>query len=203
MSGFQQRGVIEGFYGTPWTHEDRLWLIERLGAWGMNAYVYAPKDDPLHRERWREPYPTQAVGQFRELVTCGLEHGVRVGFAVSPGRSIRYAAAEERGLLAQKFAVFQELGSRLLVLALDDVPSSLVHAEDARVFPTLAQAHTALVHELREVLGGESELALIPTDYLGTEPTEYLEELGERLDPAIHVGWTGRTVIRPSALSAR
>ena len=48
MSGahFEHRGVVEGFYGEPFRHADRLWLIERLGDWGMNRYVYAPKDDP-------------------------------------------------------------------------------------------------------------------------------------------------------------
>src|SRR5258706_10868738 len=49
MEGFVHRGIIEGFYGPPYSHADRLWLIDKLGAWGLNRYVYAPKDDPLHR----------------------------------------------------------------------------------------------------------------------------------------------------------
>ena len=51
------RGVIEGFYGTPWTHEERLDLIRFCGAHGLNTWVHAPKDDACHRKLWREPYP--------------------------------------------------------------------------------------------------------------------------------------------------
>ena len=83
--GFDHRGVVEGFYGTRYTHEDRLWLIERLGEWGMNRYVYAPKDDPLHRAKWREPYPESTQRDFAELIARGADAGVQVGFALSPG----------------------------------------------------------------------------------------------------------------------
>ena len=57
LSGFQTRGLIEGFYGTPWRMQDRRLVLEKLAARGINAYFYGPKDDPLHRERWRALYP--------------------------------------------------------------------------------------------------------------------------------------------------
>jgi hyaluronoglucosaminidase len=44
------RGVVEGFYGEPWTHRARLRQLDFYGAHKMNTYVYAPKDDPYHRE---------------------------------------------------------------------------------------------------------------------------------------------------------
>ncbi len=112
MSVFRHRGVIEGFYGEPWAHEDRLWCIERLGAWGMNRYVHAPKDDPLHRERWRETYPSEMRREFRELVLRGDEHGVQVGFALSPGLSIRYASTDDRRAVRDKLLSFREIGAR-------------------------------------------------------------------------------------------
>jgi hyaluronoglucosaminidase len=189
--------VVEGFYGPPYTHEDRLWLIERIGAWGMNRYVYAPKDDPLHRSRWREPYPEPSMRAFAELVARGEKAGVAVGFAVSPGLSIRYSHAEDRRALVAKLRAFAEIGARFFSLALDDVPTRLVHPEDAAAFGTLAEAHVALAHACAEGLTREATLWLVPTDYLGAEPTEYLEELGAKLDGAIEVGWTGRTVISP------
>ena len=40
------RGVVEGFYGTPWSHEVRLSLIDFYGRFKMNCYIYGPKDDP-------------------------------------------------------------------------------------------------------------------------------------------------------------
>jgi hyaluronoglucosaminidase len=198
MTAFRYRGVIEGYYGPPWPHEDRLWMVERMGAWGMNLYVYAPKNDPLHRERWREPYPETEIEQFRELVERGITAGVEVGFALSPGLSIRYSSAEDRARLAEKLARFCELGSRFLSLAVDDVPTRLVHEEDQRAFRSLAEAHVELSHDLAERLGNDVTLWIVPTDYLGVESTPYLEELGERLDSAIEVGWTGRTVVSPT-----
>src|ERR1035441_5947264 len=33
---FPERGVVEGFYGTPWTHQDRIDILRFEGAHGMN-----------------------------------------------------------------------------------------------------------------------------------------------------------------------
>jgi hyaluronoglucosaminidase len=195
---FEHRGVVEGFYGAPWSHADRIWMIERLGRWGMNRYVYAPKNDPLHRDRWREPYPGETRREFAELVDCGAKCGVGVGFAISPGLSIRYASSEDRAALLEKLGAFTELGARFISLTLDDVPFELVHDEDRRRFGSLAEAHVALAHAVREHLAPEVALWLVPTDYLGVEPSDYLETLGAHLDPEIEVGWTGRTVVSPS-----
>ncbi|MGC9321147.1 MAG: beta-N-acetylglucosaminidase domain-containing protein [Kosmotogaceae bacterium] len=53
---FEIRGVVEGFYGTPWPMEKRREIIKFLGEHGYNLYIYAPKDDQLHRKRWRDMY---------------------------------------------------------------------------------------------------------------------------------------------------
>ena len=44
----QFRGFIEGYYGNPWSHEDRIDLMKFGGEIKMNQYVFAPKDDPYH-----------------------------------------------------------------------------------------------------------------------------------------------------------
>ncbi len=198
MSGFRYRGWVEGFYGPPWTHADRLWMVERAGRWGMNRYLYAPKDDPYHRERWRELYPESALKEFRELVDHGRLHGVEVGFALSPGLSITYANREDRNSLVRKLGSWIELGSCFVVLAVDDVPSRLVHDADLDAFESLGAAHVDLLLELRDRLPAQVELWLVPTEYLGVDPCAYLEELGTRLPREIEIGWTGRTVLSPS-----
>ena len=45
------RGIVEGFYGTPWTFEDRADLIRFSYHNNLNSYIYAPKDDPYHRAK--------------------------------------------------------------------------------------------------------------------------------------------------------
>ena len=49
------RGIVEGFYGTPWNFDIRADLLNFCGEYNLNAYIYAPKDDPYHRDKWREP----------------------------------------------------------------------------------------------------------------------------------------------------
>jgi hyaluronoglucosaminidase len=198
VSAFEHRGVVEGFYGPAWSHGDRLWMLERLGRWGMNRYVYAPKDDPLHRGQWREPYPRQVLREFAELVEGGGAAGVEVGFAISPGLSISYASAGDRRVLVEKFQAFRSIGARFVTLALDDVPTRLTHPADCAAFECLADAHVAVTRELQGALGPDVLLWVVPTDYLGIGPTDYLSILGEQLDPAVEIGWTGRTIISPT-----
>jgi hyaluronoglucosaminidase len=195
---FRHRGIVEGFYGPPYAHADRLWWVERLAALGMNTYVIAPKDDPRQREHWREPYPEGERACFAELAARGERAGVAVGFALSPGLSIRYASADDVAALVAKLRSFTALGARFLALCLDDVPTELVHAEDRAVYPSLAAAHVALAHAVRGALGPGVVLWLVPTDYAGNEASPYLEELGAALDPTIEVAWTGRTTIPPT-----
>lgn len=193
--------MIEGYYGKPWSQQDRLWMIEQLGRLGMNTYVYAPKDDPLHLERWREPYSDEQMDEFRALVEAGERVGVRVGFAMSPGRSIIYSSEDERALLIEKFRAFREIGCSFLSLALDDVPSEFKHDEDRRSFSSMGEAHVLLTQSVAEALGPDVTLWLVPLDYIGTEATDYLALLGESLSPEIEIGWTGRTVVSPEIRS--
>ncbi len=197
MQRFSQSGVIEGFYGPVWSHADRLFVIERIGAWGMNRYFHAPKDDPLHRSRWREAYPEAALREFRELVACGERSGVEIGFAVSPGLTITYASDRDREALIDKLRGFADLGARHLSLALDDVPTRLQHEEDRLAFDSLGDAHLSLASEVAHALGPDLTLYVVPTDYLGVASTPYLETLAG-LPPEVEIGWTGRTIVSPT-----
>src|SRR5688572_16036611 len=57
ISTFQRRGIVEGFFGPPWSMQHRAAIFQFGAARGMNTYLYAPKDDPYHREKWQEHYP--------------------------------------------------------------------------------------------------------------------------------------------------
>lgn len=78
------RGFIEGFYGYPWSHEDRMSLMKDTGKYKMNTYVYAPKDDPYHRAQWRQLYPEKEAQQIAELAQA-----VKTATLTSAGQSIR------------------------------------------------------------------------------------------------------------------
>lgn len=190
---FRLRGIVEGFYGRPWSHGERLDVVSFAAERGMNAYVYAPKDDPKHRQRWRDPYDHDEIEHFGALAGHCRDHGVDLGFAISPGLDIAYDDAGDRGALVGKLRPFAALGICWFVLALDDVPS----------VPGAATRQAALARwllsSLREL--GDIRVTVCPTEYIGTHPSPYLSDLAADLPEEIDLLWTGRTVCSPTITS--
>ncbi len=181
------RGSIEGFYGTPWTHRERLSHLDFLGAHRMNTYVYAPKDDPYHRDRWREPYPADDLARLGALVERAAANHVTLVFSVSPGLSIRYDDPEDRAALLAKFDAVRALGCAAFAVALDDIEHG-----------TPGATHARLVNEVRDwavANGVETPVQLVPTEYHGLEETPYKKDLRDQLAPDVHVWWTGHDVV--------
>jgi hyaluronoglucosaminidase len=193
------RGSIEGFYGTPWTHRERLAHLDFLGAHRMNTYVYAPKDDPYHRDHWREPYPGEDLARLGELVRRARDNHVRLVFTVSPGLSIRYSEPAYLLALLDKFDAVRELGCDAFAVALDDIDHRTWHdPRDEARFGTPGAAHAWLVNETREwaeKAGVTTPVQLVPTEYHGLEDTRYKQDLRERLADDVHVWWTGHDVL--------
>ena len=46
-------GIIEGFFGRPWTWAERTDAVRFLGPRGYGFHIYSPKADPRLRRRWR------------------------------------------------------------------------------------------------------------------------------------------------------
>ena len=196
---FPLRGVVEGFYGQPWSHTDRLDVLRFEGQHAMNLYVYGPKDDPYHRKLWREPYPPAQLKQIGELAKVARENFVDFSFAISPGLSMTYSSDADFKMLAHKLAAVRALGVTNFALFLDDVPQDLVHPEDKARFHTLAAAHIQLINRLyaylRE-LSPEYKLTVCPTTYTNEWGSrDYIRELGEGVKNEIPIDWTGTEVI--------
>ncbi|MFP3513670.1 beta-N-acetylglucosaminidase domain-containing protein, partial [Peribacillus sp. SIMBA_075] len=83
--------MIEGFYGTPWTHAERLDMIDFLQRYGYNAYFYSPKDDLYLRERWMKPHPGSALVQIEELIARANKGCMHFVYCLSPGLSMEYS----------------------------------------------------------------------------------------------------------------
>ncbi len=195
---FAVRGVIEGFYGNPWTREQRLELVEFLAAHGMNTFVYAPKDDPLVRRAWREAYAGDDLQPLTELVVrCG-SYGVDLVYCVSPGLSIRYSDPGDINALSAKFSSVAALGVRKFGLLLDDIPTDLQHPEDQAAFHDLAGAHVHVLNEVAARLGPDHRLVVCPTAYWGRGDEPYMVQLGRGTDPQVDIFWTGRAICSPT-----
>lgn len=153
----------------------------------MNAYVYAPKDDPKHRARWRDPYDGDEHARLAELVARCAKVGVRFGFAVSPGLDLDHGDHGDRAALAAKLLHLFDAGADWFVVALDDIPMA----------PGLGSRHGELMAWLREELAERApgtDLTLVPTDYVGAYATPYLRDLAASLPDGVDVMWTGATV---------
>lgn len=193
-SPFRYRGVIEGFYGRPWTHAQRLDMIDFLADHGMNTFVYAPKDDPFLRERWREPYDGERLALLAELLDRARARGVDLVPCLAPGLSVQYSSAEDRDTLVAKLTDTLTLGVSSLGLLLDDIPWRLQHPGDRAAYGSLAAAQVDLVTAVHAALPATATLFVCPTRYWGRGDEEYLAVLGRGLDPRIEVLWTGRQI---------
>ena len=200
VSRFLIRGVVEGFFGPPWSHEERLKMIKFFRECKFNLYIYAPKDDPFHRERWREPYPEDQLVKLKALIEAAKQNSVIFCFAISPGLSIYYSRDDDFETLTEKLETVRKMGVKWFGLFLDDIPMELQHEEDKRTFRSLAEAQTHLTNRLFKFLRSrdpETVLILCPTQYTGTSSTLYLETLGSGTNPDIFIMWTGRMVCSP------
>ena len=193
-SPFAVRGVIEGFYGNPWTRQQRLDLVEFIAARGMNTFVYGPKDDPLVRRAWRAPYQGDDLARLAELVERCQRLGVDFVYCVSPGLSMRYSDPGDLDALVAKLASVGKLGVRSFGLLLDDIPSELQHAADREAFTDLPEAHVSLVGRLFDRLPADTQLIVCPTVYWGHGDEPYVKRLGQGIDPRIELFWSGRAI---------
>jgi hyaluronoglucosaminidase len=188
---FAVRGIVEGFYGTPWTFEARRRAISFLAPRGLNAYVYAPKDDTKHRADWRVAYDTEERARFGDLAAHADRNDVRLGFAISPGLDIRYESDTDRAALFAKLEPLLDVGVPWFLLLLDDIPMQ------PGLAPRQAELATWLFSHLRTARV-DASLTLCPTEYVGTRPSPYLGELGAGLPVEVDVMWTGPTVCSPT-----
>jgi len=170
-------GIIEGFYGPPWSHDARLDFLDFLVEHGGNTYVWAAKLEPRHRERWAEAFTDSELHQFSELAQ--RQQQVQVLIGITPGSE---ATTKQ---LADKLRPAVERGCHGIVLSFDDLP--VLNA---------ATKHRDLANELIEEL--ETQVWLVPTHYAGTTSSPYLETLFDGLHEDVLVMWTGVHVVNDS-----
>lgn len=200
-SPFAIRGVIEGFYGTPWTHEQRLDMIEFIARHGMNTFAYAPKDDPYLRRRWREPYDGPDLDRLAELVAAAADAELTFLYGLSPGLSMRYSDGSETDRVLAKYDQVRALGVETFGLLLDDIPAELQHPADREAYPDLVSAHVDVVNGVYAGLVEQSPQAAMvvcPTQYWGRGDEDYISRLGQGIDARIDLFWTGRAICSPS-----
>ena len=197
-------GVIEGFYGRPWTEAQRIEMMDWIAAAGMNLYVYAPKDDVKLRARWREAYTDGEMAALARLVAAAKARGLTMMAALAPCLDITYSDPAELAHLLRRLDQLLGLGLTHFALLYDDIPSKL-RPEDAAQFPSFAAAQCHIANAAWAYICAKNgtRLFFCPTEYCGRmaggdpEQSPYLQTLGADLCDNIDICWTGPEIISP------
>jgi hypothetical protein len=182
-------GIVEGFYGKPYSPSQRASLLKLLSGLDRPGYVYAPKDDPWHRMRWREDYPYTAW----RLIECGISRACRLGVDFFFGISPWEFRTRDARMLRNKASRALDWGACGVAVLFDDIDGSPSGELAGR------QADIAI-----EALDGICESVIVcPSVYCCEQAArpgamEYLSRFGAAIPCHWGVFWTGSDVISPS-----
>lgn len=194
---FKFRGVIEGFYGTPWTQAERLRGVIRFADFGMNLFMISPKDSPWQRFNWRLPFEENFLSEMKELVEAGRANCISVSSSVSPGLSVAYSDLADVAAVTFRFEQLMEIGMTHIGLHYDDIPWELQTESDIKKYSSTALAHADFANQVYQRLLKKNPdvlMTVCPMHYSGRGPSVYLQELGGTLDSRINLMWTGRQI---------
>ena len=190
------RGFIEGYYGNPWSNEDRAALMTYGGDYKLNQYIFAPKDDPYHNSKWRELYPEEKLEGIKKLAAAGEASKTRYVYALHPfmNNAIRFDTdenyQEDLNIIKAKFTQLLEVGVRQFGIL----------ADVAGVPPQGPSSYVRLLNDLTEWLREQQktytdlkdDIIFCPNDYMGSGASEQLKEVNKAGDNVSIVMTGGR-----------
>lgn len=194
------RGFIEGYYGIPWTSEERKELMRFGSKFKSNIYIYAPKDDAYHSSCWRDLYAENDLEILKEQIEVGRETKTKLAWALHPFMSNKITADNYDAslqIVENKFNQLYEAGVRQFVISADDVEVSSGLLEDGSL-------HNKLLNDVATFLKDKNDcndLVFVPSAYcyqaeqrLKVDLNKYYASLMKDLDDSIHIMWTGDDV---------
>jgi len=184
-----ERGLVEGYYGNPYSDADRRSMFEFFGEMKMNTYIYGPKDDAFHRSRWREAYPEADAKRISQYVSEARRHKVNFVWAIHPGGDIKWTRADSLAIVG-KLEKMYELGVRAFAVFFDDIGGE----------GTDPKRQAGLLNYISEKFidrhSDAQPLILCPTQYnRAWSGGDYLDILGQTCRKDIRIMWTGNSVV--------
>ena len=185
-----ERGLVEGYYGNPYSEADRMSLFEMFGRMKMNVYIYGPKDDVYHKDRWRENYPADLGNKIREYVDAAKANKVDFVWAIHPGNDIQWNDTDRRNVV-NKLKSMYELGVRTFAVFFDDVWGGEGTRGDKQ-----AELMNYVTDELAKAYDDVKPCIICPTQYnKGWSSGDYLTTLGSTMNKDVRIMWTGNSVV--------
>ena len=189
------RGYVEGFYGYPWSHEDRAQLFVDTTVYKMTTYIYAPKDDPYHRGSWRTLYPEEEANNIKELAQIAAANNMEFVWTIHPGADYDSATdadgdglADDYEILLSKFDQVYSLGVRQFGIFYDDLDYDVADGVE----------HATVINDsyayLKDKYGDVKPFVTVVTRYTnswGADWDTYFKPFMQNVHEDTLVLWTG------------
>ncbi len=129
----RERGIIEGYYGVPYSAEVTKDLFRFMARYKMNTYMYGAKSDSYHSRYWAEPYPVEITehqkkigyltqDMMKDIAETATANKVNFIWAIHPGKA--FADPDNKEVIdkiMEKFLCMYNLGVREFGVFVDDV----------------------------------------------------------------------------------
>lgn len=188
-------GIIEGYFGTPWSMSARLNYASFLSESGFSFFIYAPKNDPHLRKKWSESWSDDYTDSLCNLADRFHHHGIDFGIGFTPAGNAS-EVCENPGLLKDRVRdIVSSVPLDYFVLLFDDLVNN---DREKLAFYQLKITDTVL-----DVSSSVGRHVICPSYYtfdpvlekvFGARPENYWREYAAHLDPGVDVFWTGEKV---------
>jgi hypothetical protein len=174
-------GVVEGFYGRPWTAAQRVAFVESMGRAGLDTFIVAPKNDPAGFSRPRTK--SQDFDAIREVARAARGANVRLYVSTC----------------LENVATLADAGVDGVVISLDDTWTTFAPGLATR---GRGRAHGSIAANALEQFGprgARAPVLLVPAIYhrrvedLGRGALAYLSGIAE-VAPHVPIAWTGPSI---------
>lgn len=197
------RGVVEGYYGIPWTVKGRKAQFEFYGRNKLNTFIYAPKDDPYHHGGGcYQPYPEDKAREIRDMVAHARKNHVKFFWAIHPANTVNWGDQNGKphlDKLCDKLQQLYDLGVRDFGVFVDDSSGEIGQAHRQIQLCKYIQENFIRKHP-----EANQELIMCPTGYNRSWTNEnFLTQMGNGLPKDIFMMWTGNTVVHDIKLDGQ
>ncbi|MCY4045525.1 MAG: beta-N-acetylglucosaminidase domain-containing protein [Cellvibrionales bacterium] len=182
--------VLEGFYGKPWSLNERLDMLDFLATFQFAGFCYAPKSDKKLRGDMLTLFTDAELTSIQTLAKKSSDNGLRFTVGLSP---IHLLNQPDNASWQQKCQQLLSIPNAQFALFFDDMPAGETD---------LAMKQCHFFHRANALLDGRVSL-FCPTFYsddpvlerlFGEKPENYFEVLAS-LPKEIDIFWTGQKVI--------
>ena len=189
-------GIIEGFYGRPYSKDERNYFYSFAKKNGYSFYIYAPKADLQLRDEWTKPISAEYEKELCSYAADAHKAKLDFGVALSP-LNLTSKFEEQKDLLLERVRSLCQISScEIFCLLFDDMfkDSENVGAQQNEIIKIVEQN---LPEHVKHFIICPSYYTDDPVldRIFGERPKSYFDELLKDLPQRVEIFWTGPKVL--------